>query len=71
MNLLLIALIVVVAGSMFGQGLAIHQLLGDKIDFWFGHQGYEYLDLGRMWQILLFVGLLLWLVLMLRPLIHA
>ena len=27
-NLLLIALIVVVAGSMFGQGLAIHQLLG-------------------------------------------
>jgi nitric oxide reductase subunit B len=70
-NLLLIALIVVVAGSMFGQGLAIHQLLGDKINFWFGHQGYEYLDLGRMWQILLFVGLLLWLVLMLRPLIHA
>ena len=70
-NLLLVALVLVVAGSMFGQGLAIHQLLGDKINFWFGHQGYEYLDLGRMWQVMLFVGLLLWLVLMLRPLLHA
>ena len=70
-NLLLVALVLVVAGSMFGQGLAIHQLLGDKINFWFGHQGYEYLDLGRMWQIMLFMGLLLWLVLMLRPLLHA
>ena len=34
--------------------------------FWFGHQGYEYVDLGRVWQIALFVGLLLWLGLMLR-----
>ena len=29
--------------------------------FWFGSQGYEYVDLGRFWQILLFVGLVLWL----------
>ncbi len=70
-NLLLVALIVVVAGSMLGQGLAINQLLGDDINFWIGHQGYEYLDLGRMWQILLFAGLLLWLALMLRPLLRA
>jgi len=70
-NLLLVALIIVVAGSMLGQAFAIHQLLGDKINFWFGHQGYEYLDLGRFWQALLLVGLLLWLVLMLRPLIPA
>ena len=70
-NLLLIALIVVVAGSMLGQALAIHQVLGDKINFWFGHQGYEYLDLGRFWQALLLGGLLLWLLLMLRPLIPA
>lgn len=58
-NLLLVALVVVVAGSMLGQGLAINQLLGEDSNFWIGHQGYEYLDLGRMWQILLFVGLLL------------
>ena len=70
-NLLLLALIVVVAGSMLGQALAIHQLLGHDVNFWLGHQGYEYLDLGRFWQALLFVGLLLWLLLMLRPLGHA
>ena len=69
-NILLIALIVVVTGSMLGQALAIHQFLGDDANFWFGHQGYEYLDLGRLWQALLFVGLLLWLVLMLRPLLR-
>ncbi len=70
-NLLLVALIIVVAGSMLGEALAIHQVLGDRTNFWFGHQGYEYVDLGRIWQILLFVGLLLWLALMLRPLLFA
>ena len=34
--------------------------------FWFGHQGYEYVDLGRVWQAALFVGLLLWLFLIAR-----
>jgi nitric oxide reductase subunit B len=33
--------------------------------YW-GHQGWEYLDLGRVWQSGLFLGLLIWLVLMLR-----
>jgi nitric oxide reductase subunit B len=37
-------------------------------NFWFGHQGYEYVDLGRFWQIYLFVGLLLWVALVLRGL---
>ena len=70
-NVLLVALVVVVGGSMFGQALAIHQVLSENVNFWVGHQGYEYLDLGRFWQTLLFVGLLLWLVLMIRPLMHA
>ncbi|MEI2723990.1 MAG: cbb3-type cytochrome c oxidase subunit I [Verrucomicrobiota bacterium] len=34
-----------------------------------GHQGYEYVDLGRIWQIGLLVGLLLWLFLMVRALL--
>ncbi len=68
---LLIALVIVVGGSMISQGLAIHQALGDRVNFWFGHQGYEYLDLGRLWQALLFVGLLVWLLLMTRPLLWA
>ena len=27
------------------------QKLGLAQNFWFGHQGYEYVDLGRFWQI--------------------
>ena len=37
-----------------------------RLSFYFGHQGYEYIDLGRVWQIGLFVGLLLWLFLVVR-----
>ena len=39
-----------------------------RLWFWFGHQGSEYLDLGRFWQFLLAVGLLFWLFLMFRAL---
>ncbi|MEK9940543.1 MAG: cbb3-type cytochrome c oxidase subunit I, partial [Methylotenera sp.] len=35
-------------------------------NFWLGHQGYEYVDLGRLWQIGKFIGIVLWLVLMMR-----
>ncbi len=65
-NVLFGALVLVVVGSMAGQTLAIHQLWEPTANFWLGHQGFEYLDLGRLWQILLFGGLLFWLVLMLR-----
>jgi nitric oxide reductase subunit B len=64
-NLLFIALVLVVFGSLLGEMFGVYQLLG-KLWFWFGHQGWEYLDLGRAWQILLVIGLLLWLVLIFR-----
>lgn len=67
-NVLFGALLVVVAGSLLGEWLSIQQVFSLDAGFWFGHQGYEYVDLGRFWQILLFVGLLLWLILMLRGL---
>ncbi len=70
-NVLFGALIVIVGGSMAGQFFAIHQRLGHTLNFWFGHQGYEYVDLGRFWQIFLFAGLFIWLGLMLRPLLPA
>jgi nitric oxide reductase subunit B len=44
------------------------QKLGLVQNFWFGHQGYEYVDLGRFWQIFLFAGFFIWLFLMLRAL---
>jgi nitric oxide reductase subunit B len=64
---LLGALAVVVAGSLAGESLGINDKLG-QLWFWFGHQGSEYLDLGRFWQYLLAVGLVFWLFLMFRAL---
>jgi nitric oxide reductase subunit B len=68
---LFFALLAIVAGSMAGQYFAIHQRLGHEVNYWLGHQGYEYIDLGRFWQILLFAGLLIWLALLLRALLPA
>jgi nitric oxide reductase subunit B len=66
-NLLFAALVLVVGGSLAGEWLGIEQKLGN-LWFWFGDQGYEYVDLGRFWQILLFAGLTFWLWLMWRAL---
>lgn len=66
-NFLFISLLVIVVGSFAGEWAAINRhLVGGTMNFWFGHQGYEYLDLGRFWQIYLFIGLLLWTALVLR-----
>jgi nitric oxide reductase subunit B len=62
------ALLVIVAGSLAGEWLSIQNKLSDNASFLWGHQGYEYLDLGRGWQWLLFAGLFIWLFLTLRPL---
>ncbi len=67
-NVLFIALLVVVVGSLAGEWLSIQNKLTDSASFYFGHQGYEYVDLGRFWQIGLMIGLLLWLFLMIRVL---
>jgi nitric oxide reductase subunit B len=71
-NVLFGALLVVVLGSMAGQWLSVKQLLGTSDAwFYFGHSGYEYIDLGRAWQIALLIGLFLWLGLMVRGLLPA
>lgn len=67
-NVLFACLIVIVVGAFAGQWFAVMQKLGLDNNFWFGHQGWEYADIGRFWQIFLFIGLLLWLVLVGRSL---
>lgn len=67
-NFLFIALLIIVVGSAVGQWLGVMQKLGLTENFWFGHQGYEYVDLGRFWQAFLLIGLFLWLILMYRAL---
>ncbi|MEZ1317901.1 nitric-oxide reductase large subunit [Pseudomonas fluorescens] len=70
-DLLFWALVLVVVGSYTGNFLAIAQLMPAEWSFWLGHQGYEYVDLGRLWQIAKFAGIVFWLVLMLRAMVPA
>jgi nitric oxide reductase subunit B len=66
------ALLIVVLGSMAGQWASVmHKLGNGDLWFWFGHQGYEYVDLGRVWQAALLIGLLLWLFLIMRTAVPA
>jgi nitric oxide reductase subunit B len=67
-NVLFVCLLVIVVGALFGTWYATRQQMGLVANFWFGHQGYEYVDLGRFWQIFLLVGLFLWLGLLCRAL---
>ncbi|RMA59913.1 nitric oxide reductase NorZ apoprotein [Acidovorax sp. 100] len=70
-DILFWALVVVVVGSFTGNYLAIAQIMPPEWNFWLGHQGYEYVDLGRLWQIGKFTGIAFWLVLMLRGIVPA
>jgi nitric oxide reductase subunit B len=64
---LLGALAIVVFGSLGGEFAGIHGWMRNSWE-WFGAQGFEYLDLGRFWQILLTIGLIFWAVILLRGL---
>lgn len=65
-NFLFVCLLIIVVGAMAGQWMATRQNMNLDTNFWLGHQGYEYTDTGRFWQIFLTVGLFLWLILMAR-----
>jgi nitric oxide reductase subunit B len=66
-NFLFVCLLLIVVGSMAGEWAAVKGYITDLThNFYFGHQGYEYVDLGRAWQIFLTVGLFLWFYLMAR-----
>ncbi|MFT3914542.1 MAG: cbb3-type cytochrome c oxidase subunit I [Anaeromyxobacteraceae bacterium] len=56
-------------GSLAGEWLSVMGKLPGDGWYWFGHQGWEYVDLGRFWQLFLFAGLWIWLALMARALV--
>lgn len=64
-DILFWALVVLVAGSMAGEWLGANGYLGNN---WFllGNQGWEYLELGRIWQYVLAAGMGIWLVIVYR-----
>ncbi|MDZ4348908.1 MAG: nitric-oxide reductase large subunit [Xanthomonadaceae bacterium] len=67
-NFLFVCLLVIVVGAFAGQWFAVMQRMSLEYNFLFGHQGWEYVDIGRFWQAFLFIGLMLWLVLVGRAL---
>ena len=67
-DLLFWALIAIVVGSIGTGWLGTMQHRGADFSFWIGNQGLEYTSMGRIWQYLLFVGLILWVVLLGRAL---
>jgi nitric oxide reductase subunit B len=64
-DLIFWVLVVIVAGALIGDYLGVMGLI-DKSWFWFGNQGLSYLELGRFWQILFFIGLVVWCLVLLR-----
>ena len=69
-DLLFGAIAVVIVGSMLGEWAGLLQWLPHSW-FWFGNQGWEYLEIGRFWQVLLAVGLVFWFFLIWRAVAPA
>lgn len=70
-NALFYALLLIVVGSTATSWIGTLQRQGMEFTFWIGNQGLEFTSMGRVWQILLFVGLLFWLFLLGRALMPA
>ncbi len=63
------AVVVVVVGSLAGEALSVKDVIKRHGPwFWLGSQGWEYLDLGRLWQLLLTAGMLFWVAILFRGL---
>ena len=60
--------LLIVAGALIGDWLGIMGHMDGQSWFWFGNQGLSYIQLGRVWQIGFFAGLLIWSALMFRAL---
>ena len=67
-NVLFYALLFIVVGSTLFGWIGTLQKQGVDFAFWIGNQGLEFTSMGRIWQILLFVGLLFWVLLLGRGL---
>lgn len=63
------AVVLVVVGSLLGEAASLKDHIKTNGPwFWIGSQGWEYLDLGRLWQALLTVGMIAWVVILVRGL---
>ena len=69
-DILFWALVVLVVGSCVGEWFGAKDMLGN---FWWllGHYGWEYIELGKVWQIILIIGMLVWLFIVTRGIMGA
>ncbi len=65
-QLLFVLLLVVGAGALVGIYLGHTGALDESTSYWLGSQGWEFMELGRVWQILMLVGFLLWIAIIFR-----
>ena len=70
-DVLFYALLFIVVGSTALGWIGSLQHIGNTFNFWLGNQGLEYTSMGRVWQVLLFIGLLFWVTLLGRGLMPA
>lgn len=64
-TILFAAIVIAVVGALVGTWMSVTGKAGVN-SFYLGHQGYEYIELGRVWQLLLIGGMIFWLILVVR-----
>lgn len=64
-NILFVLLFILVGGSLSGMVLGPLGLMGDWW-YWLGHQGWEFVDFGKGFQVLLMVVFVLWMIIVYR-----
>lgn len=69
-NLLFAAMMLVIVGSLLGEWAGLRDWL-PRLWFWLGDQGWEYLEIGRLWQYALILSLVFWFYLLWRALSPA
>lgn len=64
-DLTFIVLVISAVGGLAGVALGPHGAFGEHWN-WLGSQGWEFVEQGRLWQVLLFVAIALWLLVLVR-----
>ena len=65
-NLLFTLCVIVGAGALLGIYFGQLGYMNDTMSYWFGNQGWEFLELGRFWHILMLASFVLWITIIFR-----
>ena len=65
-DILFLALLIVALGGFLGIWMGIKGFINGTLKIWLGYGGWEYLELGLIWRIGIVVGLVLWIVILIR-----